>query len=403
MADHVIETFLADEIAGRLHGCGQRAEVFGDAGDDFQAAALKAAGQGTDGPRQAEAVQGRWAQVVHQTADVVGGRLRVLDGLRQQAIRRLGVLSVEAAGGGEGERLAGELGAEAVVQVAADAAAFFLAGRHQLLTSAAQVGGQAGGVGCGPGLAGDGLQQTPVFGRERFARGALCNQHFPHRFSLIDEGDALDGVHRQTVGDGDGARITEFNRRVGQFERLGDRLHNPAQGCFWRAGLLQVLAQAREQRRRVIPLAVHQVVDRALQTLPQRLEEHRCQAGRQQREQGVIFRAEEQPQPAHGEGVQRSHADRQRAVDQGTVDQQVNVVKPMAQDGNGDGDRQGGNDQVQQHVGEHTVEPSQRAGERQQRGGKGKPLDLLAHFLTGMAVAQDHREGGQSHQHLAGE
>ena len=85
----------------------------------------------------------------------------------------------------------GKLGAEAVVEVAADAAAFFFAGGDELLTGALQVVGEMGGVN-GRSCLPRHIFQQPCFRRiKRLARRTGGNQKLADEGGLIGEGESV--------------------------------------------------------------------------------------------------------------------------------------------------------------------------------------------------------------------
>jgi hypothetical protein len=75
--------------------------------------------------------------------------------------------------------------AQSIVQIAAQAAAFFFARGDEPLARALQVGGEAHGVGGNPGLMGDVFQQSPLGGGERFAGSSRRENKLPDDFALI--------------------------------------------------------------------------------------------------------------------------------------------------------------------------------------------------------------------------
>ena len=84
----------------------------------------------------------------------------------------------------------------------------------------------------------------------------------------------------------------------------------------------QPLAQAREHRVRVVALAVHQPVDRALQPVAQRLDDHGRQPVASRDTIRLPLRLEQHAQPANDQHVDAGHGRGQGAVDQRAVDQE---------------------------------------------------------------------------------
>ncbi|KPV51090.1 hypothetical protein SE17_23210 [Kouleothrix aurantiaca] len=100
------------------------------------------------------------------------------------------------------------------------------------------------------------------------------------------------------------------------------------------------MAEPRQDAIRVAALAVHQLVDGALQAHAQRLEQHRHQAGRQQGHPHIALGVEQRAQVGHHHNVQAEDAGRQRAIHQRAIDQNVDIVQAVAQDGNAQRHRQ---------------------------------------------------------------
>src|SRR5215467_5882114 len=114
------------------------------------------------GAGQPEVVQRRGAQFVDQAADVGDRRLGLFPQVLQQRAGRVRVGAHEPAGGVELHGDPGQDGAEAVVQVAADAASFFFPGGDQPLPGLLELCGQAGRVHGRAGVVGQAGQQPPV-------------------------------------------------------------------------------------------------------------------------------------------------------------------------------------------------------------------------------------------------
>ena len=97
------------------------------------------------------------------------------DGIGQQCFSGLGILPQQFAGCGKREGLTGELGVEAVMEITAQAASFFLACGDQSFTGALQVNREAHCVGGDTRLPGQVIEQMAVGGGKRFA-WAACSR-----------------------------------------------------------------------------------------------------------------------------------------------------------------------------------------------------------------------------------
>jgi len=95
----------------------------------------------------------------------------------------------------------------------------------------------------------------------------------------------------------------------------------------------QALAQAREDGGGIVALAVEQPVDRPLQTLAQGMEEQGDQVSGQDVKERVITRAEQRTQRADDQHIQTDDAGSECAIDQGAVDEAVNIVEAILEDG----------------------------------------------------------------------
>jgi hypothetical protein len=111
----------------------------------------------------------------------------------------------------------------------------------------------------------------------------------------------------------------------------------------------------------------------------------------------VADRAEQLAKDQDHAGVDPAKQGGQQAIDQGAVDQPVNVVQPVTQDGHADG----GRDRPQGEVG-RCGPPSSKPRTLDHRrqhdhaGGVGQPLQLLALDPLGPTESHDQRGGGSN-------
>ena len=167
MPDDVGQRLLHDPVGGHLDRGRQRRQLAGHVDVDPQAAVGAAAlGQPLQRADQAQLVERRRAQAVHQPADVGDRRPQLAAQLARQRLGGGRVLRDERAQDPGLHGQPGQLGAEAVVQVAAQPTALLLAGGDQPLAGALQVGGQPHGRDGDAGLPGEVGEQPPVGGGE---------------------------------------------------------------------------------------------------------------------------------------------------------------------------------------------------------------------------------------------
>jgi hypothetical protein len=125
------------------------------------------------------------------------------------------------------------------------------------------------------GLARDIVQQPPVRSGEILPRGARGQDQLSYLPRLVGErqgdrlarrGPVLSHCHESTSP-------VQADGGVGQFERLGDRLHDGLERRIGGERGLQPLSETREYPIRLVALSVHQVVDAALHPAAQGREE----------------------------------------------------------------------------------------------------------------------------------
>jgi hypothetical protein len=282
------------------------------------------------------------------------------------------------------------------VQVAAKTAALLLAGRDQPLAGALQVGGEPDRGDGDPGLPGQVGEQPPVgSGERRLTRSHPEHQRTDgcavvHQRQRLGRGDRLTGRHRRGV-------VREPHGHVRQPQPLPHRRDDRRQHRLGRQRALQPLAELGQRGVRLAAPAVEQPVDRPLQARPGGREEHRDDAGRDQRDRQVVLAPQRRAEVADHEHVDADDQHGERAVDQRAVDDDVDAVEPVAEHRDRDRDRQ-----AEQHEdqGDPPDPARQLLGQRQdqQRGrSEEEPLHLLPLGAVRAAEAGDH--GGQSQEH----
>ena len=111
--------------------------------------------------------------------------------------------------------------------------------------------------------------------------------------------------------------------------RRGDRRQHRLR---WQAAL-QASTEHRQGPERVGTVTVDPTINQALQAIPQRREKHRHDPCRQQgQRRSTLHSVEHRAQPGDHRDVDADHADRQHHVQQGAVDQPVDVEQPVPQD-----------------------------------------------------------------------
>ncbi len=129
--------------------------------------------------------------------------------------------------------------------------------------------------------------------------------------------------------------LTNLQGNVRQPQNLGHRFHDRGVDRVGRQRLFQPLPQLGQRFEWFIPLAIQKAVDPTLQTGMDWLEEDSHQPGRQQRQQPVALRLEQDARPAHHQPVDQQDNASHDAIDQGAIDDDVDVVQPVARHGHG--------------------------------------------------------------------
>ena len=185
-------------------------------------------------------------------------------------LRMVSILRVSAA----------SCGPEPVVEVAAQAAALLLARGDQPLARALEIGGETDGMRRRADLAGEVPQQAPVRRRELLAGAARRDQQLAHPLALVLQRE----TEHRIVGSRSRCRsgragLPQRDRGVRGLQRTGHRLGDRRQHRIRGERRADAFAQAGEDAVGIIPFPVHQTVDRGLEPIAQRREEHGDQGG----------------------------------------------------------------------------------------------------------------------------
>jgi hypothetical protein len=193
VALRVVYGLEGDSVGGDLDRGRQRRQLLRclDVHADADAVVI---GVGSQRPEKPEGVERRRPERVDEAANVRDGGLGAIHDVGEQLPGAFGVGGDEVSRGFGHHRQAGELRPEAIVQVAPEAAALLLTGRHQPLARALEVGrepqglvGEADGVGGHTDLVREVLEQPPVRGREALVAGARSEHQPTDRLTPVDE------------------------------------------------------------------------------------------------------------------------------------------------------------------------------------------------------------------------
>jgi hypothetical protein len=112
-------------------------------------------------------------------------------------------------------------------------------------------------------------------------------------------------------------------------------------------------------------------------------------------------RVEQAAQKEHPGGVDRGQQGGEQPVGQGAVDQPIDVVEPVAQDGHADAQVQGAERQsLEDHVPQPRRVQADQVGDQdrgQERAPVGQPLELLALLALGPPEPGQQRDGRGQH------
>ena len=131
-----------------------------------------------------------------------------------------------------------------------------------------------------------------------------------------------------------------------QPQRLGDGLDDGGEGPVGLGRPLQPLPEPAHRPPRLVALAVHEPVHRSLEHVAQRQRHERGEAGGQQRDPIPVLRAGDRAEQRHRDGVAGDHPERQAAVDERPVDDDLDVEQPVEQDPGREAERHRQRDQA---------------------------------------------------------
>ena len=149
-------------------------------------------------------------------------------------------------------------------------------------------------------------------------------------------------------------------------------------------------------------LAIDEPVGEALHPLANRLKGDGDDGGRhdRQREVGAIARSCQPADADDDANVDRGDEGGKRAVDERAIDHKVDVVKPVAENGDRDADRQQRHKQNEEQIRqEAVVAQKERYGGQNQR--KEKPAELMPLKAVAAAVSESNRGYGSDEREQA--
>ena len=334
MPDDVGQRLGRDAVGRDLDGGGQHRDLAGDVEADEQRAAvgpphqvLDALAQRAD---QAEVVERGRAQVLDEPPDVRDGRADLPAERAEQFTGALGVGGEQVGGGVGDERDAGERGAEAVVEVAAQPAAFLLPGGDDPLPRRLQLVREQGGVDGDGQRRSDERQHGVVGGTEAALPRARADAQLADRRAVVLQRHDRHFVrHFAVLGEDVPGRR---DRGVRDAQRGPDRRHDAGQ-----AGSGELLADPGDDASRVAAVAVERAADRALQPR----ENGRDQQGHHDRgDRGPAeLRGDEPVQQGDQHAVRQHDAGRQQHPREHARHDQADVEQAVPHDRDGHRDR----------------------------------------------------------------
>jgi hypothetical protein len=148
--------------------------------------------------------------------------------------------------------------------------------------------------------------------------------------------------------------------------------------------------QRPHQRLRVVPRAVGEAVDPALDRLPQRLEGHGHHGGRGPGQPARAALVQHGADARDHQHVDAGHHGGEQRVEQGPVDQEVYLVEPVLEDREAHGHGQRRHGEGEDRSAEHAGREQGGAGDGDDEA-QGEPAHLLAHERGAVPPAVRHR------------
>ena len=375
--DHVGDRLLGDPVGRHLHGGRQGGLLLGQVEIEAQAGGHgKLATELSHCTEQTQLVDRRRTEPLDDAAHL-GDRLADAATKTDQPVTCRPPVGEQGLHGVDLETEACERGAQAVVQVVAEAAAFLFPGDDELFLGVAQVLDQGGRVHDAADLVRQVGHQVLLGGAQRSARPAedahlLAVRKQRELLGRLLCGAAAGQQPPGLVADLGTAQAQTAHQLVGERVQQGRAVGRVAQPS---AGLAEHLGRRR-------PATVGESVHPALEGVAQRSECHGHDARGRQRQPGRPAVAQHDPDPGHDHCVEDGQGGREQDVRQRLVERERDVVEPALQHGHRDGDRDRQRDQ-----GEHPRLDPRCRHERQQgqRERKGDPEDQ--HLLASQLVA----------------
>jgi hypothetical protein len=218
------------------------------------------------------------------------------------------------------------------VEVAAETSSFIGSDDRDVLTGAAQVFGEPERL-CRRGDMGrHSGEESEVSSGELLAGATRRGDQLPDLVRLVDE--RQDNLPAEGMAElrhaGGLVEETDVHRDVRNTKCRADLLDDEVEELLGGHGLLQAPAEAAHDGQRLITPAVHESIDRRLQAPSCWFEadgdNRRGDKGR------TDLQPREAPEQRHARGVDGQHPHRETAVEQGSVEQDIDLVQAVLQD-----------------------------------------------------------------------
>ncbi len=224
---------------------------------------------------QPQVIQRRGPQCIDNAADIKHRVLRLSLQVLQQRGGLDGVVLHVARNGVNRERLTGELWSQAVVQITPEATALILARGNHSAMGGLKPAGKQHGLYCWARLQGDAFEQPAVGMAQPFAACARRNHEITQDSRLKGERKALEFT-RWAAPRGSyctpalrlcivGIKRNQFERRIGQFQRLRNGLRHGGEGNFGCGSAFQLPAHELQHLNMVVTRAKRQSINGDLQ------------------------------------------------------------------------------------------------------------------------------------------